>query len=238
MKKRFILSLTTSLILASLFTGMNVQNVSALTDVQTSFISSIKDGALEGYKNHHILPSLTIAQAILESGWGKSYLSTEANNLFGIKAYSDWNGNTINLPTKEYNSDSSSYGIDADFKSYSSFTESIEDHSELLSSERYASVRNSSNYVDACYAIYDCGYATAPNYPEELINVIETYDLQNIDEFAKESYVIKEVESNICSNKESKPVSGNSSADLFKDECDYGNLSSSTTSKVVVITAE
>lgn len=238
MKKRFIRSLTTSLILTSLFTGMSVQNASALTDAQTSFISSIKDGALEGYNTHNILPSLTIAQAILESGWGESYLSTEANNLFGIKAYNDWNGDTINLSTKEYNLDNSSYIINADFKSYSSFNESIEDHSELLSSERYASVRNSSNYVEACYAIYDCGYATSPNYPEELINVIETYDLQNIDEFAKENYVVKEVESNIYSDKESKPVAGNSSADLFKDESDNGNLSNSTKSKVVVITVE
>lgn len=238
MKKRFILLMTASLIFTSLFTGINVKNTSALTDDQSSFISSIKDGALEGYTNHNILPSLTIAQAILESGWGKSYLSTEANNLFGIKAYSDWNGNTINLSTKEYNSDSSSYGIYADFKSYSSFNESIEDHSKLLSSERYDSVRNSSNYVDACYSIYGCGYATAPNYPEQLINVIETYDLQNIDEFAKESYVVKKVDSTKSSDKESNPISGNSSADLFSNESDSGNLSKSTKSKVVVITVE
>jgi flagellum-specific peptidoglycan hydrolase FlgJ len=57
------------------------------------FINLVRDGAVKGYTVFRILPSLTIAQAILESGWGSSKLSQKANNLFGIKASSSWSGN-------------------------------------------------------------------------------------------------------------------------------------------------
>ena len=50
-----------------------------------NFIESIKDYAIKDYQTSKVLPSITIAQAILESGWGKSTLSLKANNLFGIK---------------------------------------------------------------------------------------------------------------------------------------------------------
>jgi len=65
------------------------------------FINSIKEGALKGNVDYGILASLTIAQAILESGWGSSKLSQNANNLFGIKAFSDWTGKRIAFPTQE-----------------------------------------------------------------------------------------------------------------------------------------
>ena len=55
-----------------------------------TFIDSIKDGAIEGWEKFKILPSITIAQAILESNWGKSNLAVKANNIFGIKG--DYNG--------------------------------------------------------------------------------------------------------------------------------------------------
>ena len=52
------------------------------------FIGEIESSAIENYKKYKILPSITIAQAILESGWGESDLSKKFNNLFGIKVYS------------------------------------------------------------------------------------------------------------------------------------------------------
>jgi hypothetical protein len=69
------------------------------------FINSIKEGALKGYEAYGIIPSLTIAQAILESGWGSSQLSVRAKNLFGIKAFSNWRGGKITLPTTEWYGD-------------------------------------------------------------------------------------------------------------------------------------
>jgi lysozyme len=95
------------------------------------FINSIKEGALKGYEEYRILPSLTIAQAILESGWGSSGLAIKARNLFGIKAFSNWRGERITLPTTEWYNDKQQI-IDADFRAYDSFNDSIEDHNKLL----------------------------------------------------------------------------------------------------------
>lgn len=145
------------------------------------FINSIKEGALRGYEEYGVLPSLTIAQAALESGWGTSQLSQRANNLFGIKAFSDWTGKRISLPTTEW------YGgemklINADFRVYESLSDSIEDHSMLLSYNRYKPVRECTGYKEACKRIYECGYATDPRYPEKLISIIEKHGLFTLDE--------------------------------------------------------
>ena len=64
------------------------------------FIDQVKDGAIRGWEKYQILPSLTIAQACLESGFGTSELAKKGNNLFGIKG--DYNGNSITIKTKEY----------------------------------------------------------------------------------------------------------------------------------------
>ena len=244
MKKRMILSLAASLIIASIaFTG-SIKNVCALNETQEKFISSIEQGALEGYETNRILPSLTIAQAILESGWGKSSLSSEANNLFGIKAFDDWKGDRINLATKEYNSDCSSYTITSDFKAYPSLYESIKDHTTLLSTERYKAVRRASNYIDACYAVYQCGYATYPEYPEDLIEVIEDFNLEKYDTLAKKNaeneYTLTKVD-----NKENQEyedslssINGNNCADLFKDTSDSGKDTKPSKTAVLVISVK
>ena len=94
-----------TLILATiLFCSININKINAaeLNNSQKEFIMKIKDYAIDNYKKHKILPSLTISQAILESGFGESTLSKKANNLFGIKAYSDWNGDVYSINTREY----------------------------------------------------------------------------------------------------------------------------------------
>lgn len=148
------------------------------------FINSVKDGAIQGYKDYGILPSLTIAQAILESGWGTTQLATKAKNLFGIKAFSDWKGKKITMKTTEwYNGVKTT--VNADFRAYDSYNESIMDHNKLLSYSRYTSVRQAKDYKSACEAVYKCGYATDPEYAPKLIRIIEQYKLyeyDNIDE--------------------------------------------------------
>lgn len=147
---------------------------------RNEFINSIKEGALKGYADYRILPSLTIAQAILESGWGSSQLSVRAKNLFGIKAFSNWEGEKITLPTTEWYTDKLQV-VDADFRAYGSFDESIEDHSKLLTNERYKPVRECSDYRESCRKIYECGYATDPGYAEKLIGIIEENKLYEFD---------------------------------------------------------
>jgi len=144
------------------------------------FINSIKEGAVKGYSDFKILPSLTIAQAILESGWGSSQLAEKGKNLFGIKAFSNWRGERITLPTKEWYKGEECI-VNADFRAYESFNESVEDHNKLLSNSRYKAVRECSEYKEGCRKIYECGYATDPGYAEKLIKIIEENRIYEYD---------------------------------------------------------
>ncbi|MBU5317605.1 LysM peptidoglycan-binding domain-containing protein [Clostridium bornimense] len=145
-----------------------------------SFINLVKDGAIDGHRNHGILASVTIAQAILESGWGSSTLSVKAKNLFGIKAFDDWAGAYTTMDTTEYYN-GMRQTVSARFRAYNSFNDSIKDHTKLLLTERYKAVREATNYKDACYALKNCGYATDPNYPQLLITLIEQNNLTRYD---------------------------------------------------------
>lgn len=164
---------------ASLSLGSSsTRSVSTVANLsQQEFIDSIKDGAIESYKKYHVLPSLTIAQAILESGWGKSAIG---NNLFGIKAGSNWTGKTQTVRTSEYGS-GGYYHINDTFRDYDSIDDSIEDHAKLLTNSRYDSVRAATNYKTACQEVQKDGYATSPTYANSLIKLIEQYNLDQWD---------------------------------------------------------
>lgn len=126
--------------------------------------------------------SITMAQAILESGWGKSSLTTEANNFFGIKAHG-WNGPVYNVQTSEYGS-GGYYNIQSDFRAYGSPYESFADHSKFLKdNSRYHSLfsLNKMDYKSWANGLQQAGYATAPDYGSKLINVVEQYQLQKFD---------------------------------------------------------
>lgn len=144
-----------------------------------AFIQAIKGQAVTDMRNHKILASLTIAQSILESGWGESYLSKKCNNLFGIKSNS-WNDNRINLPTTEYVNGVKT-NVNAYFRSYKSWSESIADHTRLLLTSRYARIIGVTDYKKVCKLIKDCGYATDISYTNKLISIIETYKLYQYD---------------------------------------------------------
>lgn len=70
-------------------------------DYRVLFIKQMEDAAIENYYEYGILPSITISQAILESGWGNSVLTKKSNNLFGIKADKRWNGDKFGIETTE-----------------------------------------------------------------------------------------------------------------------------------------
>lgn len=94
----------------------------------TKFIEEIKDEAIKNYKEYKILPSITIAQAILESSWGESDLAQIYNNLFGIKADSSWKGEYVTLETFEFYDTK----IEDKFRVYSNKNQSIKDHAKFL----------------------------------------------------------------------------------------------------------
>ena len=153
-------------------------NPSNISGPNLDFINSIKDGAVQAYNEYGVLPSLTMAQAILESGWGKSSIG---NNIFGIKAGSGWKGKTINCRTSEQNANGTYYQINADFRDYDSVDDSIVDHAVLLTQDRYKPVLAAKNYKDACVAVRQCGYATSLSYSQNLISLVEQYGLDQWD---------------------------------------------------------
>ena len=178
-KKNLLFTFVITLFFLALFPA-KITNAQTITEEQKKFIDLVKEEAIVNYKENNILPSLKIAQAILESSWGKSTLSIQGNNLFGVKAYSDWTGPSISLSTKEYVK-GKCIRTKCKFKSYPSLSKSIKDHSILLSTDRYLKVRESKDYKEACYAIYRCGYATSPTYSESLIEIIDSFELYKYD---------------------------------------------------------
>lgn len=153
---------------------------------QVKFIESVKESAIENYKISKILPSITIAQAILESNWGNSNLTKEANNLFGIKADYYWKGDFVTFDTNEYHN----YMIKDKFRKYNSLGESIKDHSDfLLNNNRYKEngVFEAKTYKEQALALETAGYSTAQDefgnktYAKMICELIRQYNLQIID---------------------------------------------------------
>ncbi|MEG0072924.1 MAG: peptidoglycan DD-metalloendopeptidase family protein [Clostridia bacterium] len=152
---------------------------------QQRFIQKAKAGAIEGYKKYGVLPSVTIAQATFESGWGKDKIAVESNNYFGIKASGAWKGPVKSYPTMEY-INGSQVMINADFRVYGSMAESMEDHGKFLrENSRYASMFSETTARGQLEALRRGGYATNPTYASELMNQIKYYNLEAIDAQAK-----------------------------------------------------
>lgn len=146
----------------------------------SEFIEKIGALAREDMRKSKILASLTIAQAILESDWGRSALAQAPNyNLFGIKG--DYNGAYCTFNTQEFLNGKWCM-ISANFRKYPSWAESLADHSALFNRwDRYSNLRGNYNYRDVCNKVREDGYATDPSYSAKLINIIEQYNLTRFD---------------------------------------------------------
>ncbi|MBK4834779.1 N-acetylmuramoyl-L-alanine amidase [Enterococcus faecium] len=148
------------------------------------FIERLVPHAQELQDGYGVLPSIILGQAILESNWGKSTLASKYNNLFGIKAYGDQK--KVSLETKEFVNEEW-ITIQGDFKVYDSWEQSMDDHTQLFvqgvdwNPALYEKVITATNYQEAAQALQDAGYATDPGYAQKIIQVIETYHLNQYD---------------------------------------------------------
>ena len=166
-------------------------DLSEIDQNQRHFLSAIKQGAMDGAKEG-ILPSITAAQAILESGWGSSELAKAPNNnLFGIKDSEDWHGEIVTVPTQEFlNGDYIT--VNAAFRKYATWNDSVVDHAKFFTStewrkDNYRKVVNETDYRIAAQELKNAGYATDPNYPGKLIRLIEAYKLYEWDAMCNNS---------------------------------------------------
>lgn len=141
-----------------------------------SFISRLLLPAMDASRKSGIPHQLIIAQAALETGWGRHEILTAEGkpsyNLFAIKATPDWKGKTVDITTTEYTA-GQPQKLTAVFKVYASYADSLNDYLKLLmSNPRYKTVAHSSPEV-AAKRLQSAGYATDPDYAKKLISIME-----------------------------------------------------------------
>jgi flagellum-specific peptidoglycan hydrolase FlgJ len=149
--------------------------VKVTTKLVLDYIDFFKEIAKDNMIKNGIPASITLGQAILESGAGTGPLSAQANNHFGIKCHKEWNG-----PSIKYTDDEE----DECFRKYNDPSDSFRDHSYFLTSRpRYADLfkLDKDDYKKWAKGLKAAGYATDPKYPDKLISLIERYDLQRFD---------------------------------------------------------
>lgn len=145
-----------------------------------------------------VLPSVAMAQAALETGYGTSGLMTKANAYFGIKAGSSWTGKVYSSATGEvYNG--VSVVITATFRAYDTKAASVTDYYDLIvGSSRYANAVSTVDRIltpyNTIYAIWDSGYATDPEYVSKIMTIINNYNLTTWDGKIDEDLTDEELE--------------------------------------------
>ncbi len=164
----------TAIIVASilLFTGFEA---AAQRQTREEYVERYKHIAIDQMERYGIPASITMAQGILESDCGNSLLSRSSNNHFGIKCKRDWTGERV------YHDDDEKGEC---FRAYPTVEASYDDHAEFLDKQpRYDSlfVYASDDYRSWARGLKACGYATAPDYAERLIRIIEESQLYLLD---------------------------------------------------------
>jgi LysM repeat protein len=172
-----------------------VANYKSYTSLE--YIDRFKAIAIQEMNQYGIPASITLGQGLFESGGGSSDLAKYANNHFGIKCTSDWTG-------KSYYKDDDN--VNDCFRVYDNPEDSFRDHSNFLKRKNYAKLfeLDKDDYKGWAYGLKKAGYATNPNYPQLLINIIEKYNLAQYDrpegEIAKikrEDRVLAQINNNI-----------------------------------------
>lgn len=155
---------------------------------QRDFINRLAPTAQAAYKQYRVLPSVSLAQAILESNWGESMLADQYFNLYGVKAGEQ--EPNVYLETAEFVNETW-ITINGRFRVYDNWDQSVEEHARLLfygvnwNPQLYHAVLEASNYQQAARALQEAGYATDPDYANKLIHMIETYHLDQYDDLSQ-----------------------------------------------------
>ena len=141
------------------------------------FVSRMLPSAQRASQASGVPAQLIMAQAALESGWGKREIRSEDGktsfNMFGIKADKNWKGPVVEATTTEY-VNGVAQKTQARFRAYGSYEESFADYARFLTSNpRYANVLATPNAAAAAHGLQRAGYATDPNYGGKLVRIME-----------------------------------------------------------------
>ncbi len=163
---------------------VNEQNEKTIFNSPDEFIQTMRPHAERAAREIGVDPDLLIAQAALETGWGKKVIrhpdGSNSHNLFGIKASHGWKGDSVNVGSLEYRNGVVRKEVSA-FRSYSSFTESFKDYVEFIKTQpRYENAINQAGNRKAYIrGLQSAGYATDPNYANKIMNILERKSLQS-----------------------------------------------------------
>lgn len=140
------------------------------------FVGQVWPHAVEASRATGIPPQFLVAQAALESGWGKGEIrradGSGTYNLFGIKAGKNWNGATVEAQTTEY-VDGKAQRVTEKFRAYGSYAEAFSDYANLLrNNPRYGNVVGSQDGTEFAKRLQQAGYATDPAYADKLARII------------------------------------------------------------------
>ena len=122
-----------------------------------------------------------IAQAIIESGWGKSGLASKYHNYFGLKCGSSWKGKSVNMTTKEEYKAGTITNIRDNFRVFDDFDDGIRGYFEFINTRRYANLKGVKSPEEYCRRIKADGYATSSKYVDNIMRVIRDNKLTRFD---------------------------------------------------------
>lgn len=139
------------------------------------FVAAVWPHAVAAGRALGVPPAFLVAQAALESGWGRREIrlpdGSASHNLFGIKAGADWQGRTVEITTTEYVNGAPKPQRER-FRAYDSYAEAFADYVRLLkSSPRYEGVAGAADFSAFAAALQRAGYATDPDYGAKLARV-------------------------------------------------------------------
>lgn len=145
------------------------------------FIAAIAPAAKTSMSRTGIPASFTIAEAALESGWGKSRLAIDGHNLFGVKADASWHGDVLTMNTRECIK-GQWVMVQARWRKYADWLACIDDHAAfLLTNARYREAFTCRNVTAFTQAVAAAGYATDPDYAGKILAVIRAHALTAFD---------------------------------------------------------
>ena len=122
-----------------------------------------------------------IAQAILESGWGKSSLASKYHNYFGLKCGSSWKGKSVNMATKEEYKVGTLTNIRDNFRVYDSMEAGVKGYFEFINTKRYVNLKGVTSPEEYVKRIKADGYATSSTYVDNIMRVIRDNKLTRFD---------------------------------------------------------
>lgn len=171
-----------------------------MTLEQQNFINSIYEALCKYAPTYNIkCYSAIIAQAILESGWGKSKLASNFHNYFGLKCGSSWKGKSVNMKTFEEFKAGTLTQISDNFRVFDNLESGVKGYLDFINTKRYSNLKNVSSPKEYLQNIKNDGYATSSTYVDSVMKIVTSYNLTSYDN--KISKSLEEIAKEVIAGK-------------------------------------